>query len=536
MGVLHIRRVRRNRYILTLVIVVLFLLVILYLSHNTGEVANHTHLIPADHEQHNAPHVQPPVQKKSTLVTIKDYLKNFEDDPDTMNKQRRAQVRQAMQHAFSNYEKYAWGMDELAPVSKTAHNWIPGGVGLTIIDAVDTLYIMGLEDEFNHSVEYLVKEFPQLSEIDNYVSLFEITIRMLGGFLSAYDLSGHEIFLTRAKELAERLLPAFGTENGIPHNNVNLKTKDARTLVGCRAISEFGTLTMEFTHLTTLTGLPQYKAAVDRVMQHMERVRKGMRFKGLYPVNFDAYGLKFCDDRITMGALGDSFYEYLHKSWLLSDKKDETSREMFEESVQGIMDHILVTSNKGWRYISEMRGGTLEPKIDHLVCFAAGMFALSNMTNATPNLDPVKYDTLQAGKDFIKSCVESYNTQTGLGPEIYRIGPEGDIIIDEGSKHYILRPETVESLMLLYRVTGDNIYREMGWKIFKSIEENCRVEGGYSGVRDVRTIPPAHDDLQQSFFLAETLKYLYLLFSPNDVIPLDEYVFNTEAHPFRIKR
>ena len=90
--------------------------------------------------------------------------------------------------------------------------------------------------------------------------------------------------------------------------------------------------------------------------------------------------------------------------------------------------------------------------------------------------------------------------------------------------------------MLLYRAIGDDIYREMGWKIFKSIEENCRVESGYSGVPDVRIRPPAHDDTQQSFFLAETLKYLYLLFSPTDVIPLDEYVFNTEAHPFRIKR
>ncbi|KAJ2048968.1 mannosyl-oligosaccharide alpha-1,2-mannosidase [Coemansia sp. S2] len=101
---------------------------------------------------------------------------------------------------------------------------------------------------------------------------------------------------------------------------------------------------------------------------------------------------------------------------------------------------------------------------------------------------------------------------------------------------YILRPETLETLFILYRVTGDPKYQEWGWNIFLAIEKHAKVEAGYAGVQDVysESSTSNHIDAMESFFLAETLKYLYLLFSPTDVISLDEYVFNTEAHPFRI--
>ena len=93
--------------------------------------------------------------------------------------------------------------------------------------------------------------------------------------------------------------------------------------------------------------------------------------------------------------------------------------------------------------------------------------------------------------------------------------------------------ETIESLFVLYRVTGDPVYQEWGWEIFEAIEMHCKTPTAYSGLTDVTKVPPPHSDSMQSFFLAETLKYLYLLFGPTDVIPLDAYVFNTEAHPFR---
>lgn len=105
-------------------------------------------------------------------------------------------------------------------------------------------------------------------------------------------------------------------------------------------------------------------------------------------------------------------------------------------------------------------------------------------------------------------------------------------------------------MFVLWRMTGDAKYREWGWDIFKGFEQSCKTSSGclgvpvsccdsavgdrYSGLTDVTQRPAPTDDMQQSFFIAETLKYAYLLFSAGDVLPLDKYVFNTEAHALKI--
>ena len=105
----------------------------------------------------------------------------------------------------------------------------------------------------------------------------------------------------------------------------------------------------------------------------------------------------------------------------------------------------------------------------------------------------------------------------------------------DNAPYNLLRPETVESLFMLWRATGDRRYREWGWELFQSFERHCRVPGGgYSGVVDVREASPRKNDRQESFWLAETLKYFYLLFSPESALPLDKFVLNTEAHPLKV--
>ena len=128
----------------------------------------------------------------------------------------------------------------------------------------------------------------------------------------------------------------------------------------------------------------------------------------------------------------------------------------------------------------------------------------------------------------------------GLGPEAVRFntydaGTRGDWEVQ--SAKYLLRPETVESLFILWRTTKDAKYRERAWAIFQSIEKHCKTPLAYSGVRDVTKDVGGGanwNDSVQSFFFAETLKYLYLIFSSDSTIPLDKYVFSTEAHPFLI--
>ncbi|MCO5596999.1 hypothetical protein L7F22_051071 [Adiantum nelumboides] len=132
---------------------------------------------------------------------------------------------------------------------------------------------------------------------------------------------------------------------------------------------------------------------------------------------------------------------------------------------------------------------------------------------------------------LVKTCYNFYaSTPTKLAGENYLFREGQDMMV--GTSWNILRPETVESLMYLWRTTGDNVYREWGWNIFMAFEKQSRIESGYVGLRDVNS--GLKDDKMQTFFLAETLKYLYLLFSPSDLIPLNEWVFNTEAHPIRV--
>lgn len=90
--------------------------------------------------------------------------------------------------------------------------------------------------------------------------------------------------------------------------------------------------------------------------------------------------------------------------------------------------------------------------------------------------------------------------------------------------------------MLLLYVIHSFLFDQRSFFLFvQNLEKYCRVDGGYSGIKDVYSVPVQHDDVQQSFFIAETLKYLLLIFSDDSFIPLDQYVFNTEAHPFRIR-
>ncbi|KAF5355355.1 hypothetical protein D9758_006099 [Tetrapyrgos nigripes] len=101
-------------------------------------------------------------------------------------------------------------------------------------------------------------------------------------------------------------------------------------------------------------------------------------------------------------------------------------------------------------------------------------------------------------------------------------------------KKYLLRPETLESLYIMWRVTGDSKWRNRGWRIFEALERHTKTPYGYASLRTTEVVPPSKEDDMPSYFLAETLKYLYLMFTNEDPISLDKWVFNTEAHPFPV--
>jgi len=352
---------------------------------------------------------------------------------------------------------------------------------------------------------------------------------------AAYDLTGDAMYLAKAEDLAKRLAPAFNTPTGIAKTTVNPATGAARNPDWTRKasiLSETGTVQMEYVYLSKKLNNSVYGDRAIKAISTLDAMQKP--HDGLYPVFIDPERATFSQDLVTLGALGDSFYEYLLKMWILTGKTDERFQRMYMSTARAIQKHLIkYSSPSGLMYIAEMHSGGIMDKMDHLVCFAGGMFALGAHHKVMGDDEGTQKEHMRIGKEITRTCHEMYARQnSGLAPELVKFFPGSDF--HPGASHYILRPETVESYFVLYRLTGDSIYQDWGWEAFQAMERHCRHQDGYSGVQDVTQFNPQHDDLQQSFFMAETLKYLYLLFSPQDHISLDHYVFTTEAHPLSI--
>ncbi|KAG0461666.1 hypothetical protein HPP92_021963 [Vanilla planifolia] len=445
---------------------------------------------------------------------------------DLINNERREKVKEAMLHAWKSYRTHAWGHDELQPQTKSGVNNF-GGLGATLIDSLDTLFIMGLEDEFRNAREWVanVLDFNK----DYEASVFETNIRILGGLLSAYDLSGDEIFLEKAKDIGNRLLPAWDTPSGIPYNSINLARGNPHNFGwtgGDSILADSGTEQLEFIALSQRTGDPKYQLKVENVITQL---RKTFPSDGLLPIYINPHTGSSSYSTVTFGAMGDSFYEYLLKVWIQGNRTEAVKhyREMWEASMEGLESLVRKTTPSSFSYLCEKHGDSLSDKMDELACFVPGMLALG-----ASGYGPEKaHKVLSLAKELAWTCYNFYqSTPTKLAGENYYFHPGQDMSV--GTSWNILRPETIESLMYLWRITGNKTYQDWGWNIFQAFEKNSRIDSGYVGLKDVTT--GTKDNTMQSFFLAETLKYLYLLFSPPSVISLDEWVFNTEAHPLRI--
>jgi len=446
-------------------------------------------------------------------------------------------VETMFQTAFNDYKTHCWGKDEIWPVKQRCHNWV--SLGLTIVDNLDALHLLGMIDEFNEAREW-VDENLRFDE-DRFVSFFETIIRVLGGLLSAYDMSNDQMFLDKAVELADKLMPAFDSPTGIPYGQINLRTGKKRNpgwTGGSTLLAEVGTIQMEFWFLSNRTGDSKYFEKAQHVIdlldfEHPSQNLPPLHFPGLYPVYIDPKTLKSKTSHITWGGLGDSFYEYLLKMWILTGKSHEQYRRMYVTSVKGMLENLWKTVG-GYSYISEWRKGAGNVnKMDHLACFAGGLLALGVKEGAVHGEEAALH--LRRARELAFTCHSMYSTmKSGLSPDSVKF-EKGQMILADN--FYLLRPETVETFYILYQVTKDDMYRKWGWEIYQRIVQHCRVKGwGFAPVKNVDRHKPKIDaeGKMQSFLLAETFKYLWLLFNDDEVLPLNRFVFNTEAHPLSV--
>ena len=443
---------------------------------------------------------------------------------DALSRTRREYVRSCFKRTWSAYRKYAWGKDELRPISNTSHDWLK--LAATMIDSLDNLWIFGMKREFAEAQAFVSRmTFNHATGI----SMFETVIRIVGGLLSAFELSKERVFLAKAKECADLMMYAFEhNHRGLPCSTVSL---DGRKLCSMPmwaghavVLAEFGTIQLEFKYLAHHTGERKYWDAAERIMEHLQTVDKPQH---LFPIFMNPNSGKWTSQKVSFGALGDSFYEYLIKQWLITNKKVPYLRELFDETMLG-MARLLVqrSSPSGLIYIAEWSYAGVSHKMDHLACFAGAMLAIGAQ-------DGGKYDAqYMALADGIgHTCYEMYaSTKTGLASEMVFFVPGHDMVQGRATFN-IGRPEAVETLYVLWYYTRDPKWRDMAWDIFSSFERYAGTSSGWAALPNVDQTNRRLEDKMESFVLAETMKYLFLIFDNDETITLDKYVFNTEAHP-----
>src|SRR5213082_2185454 len=246
-------------------------------------------------------------------------------------RQLAARVRTEFLHAWNSYERYAWGHDALRPLSKAAHDWYGESLLMTPVDALDTLLLMHLDVEAGKARSLIVNNLS--FDRDIYVKNFEITIRLLGGLLSSYQLTGDKHLLNLAEDLGSRLLPVFNSPTGLPYVYVNLHTGQVRDAVTNPA--ETGTLLLEFGTLSKLTGRPVFYEKAKRALVETFKRRSPLGLVG-ESINVDTGAWTNADSHISGGI--DSYYEYLWKCWLLFGDRD--CRTVWEASISAVNKYL----------------------------------------------------------------------------------------------------------------------------------------------------------------------------------------------------
>jgi mannosidase alpha-like ER degradation enhancer 2 len=415
-----------------------------------------------------------------------------------------ARVRAEMLHAWHGYERYAWGHDELKPVSKTARDWYAESLLMTPVDALDTLLLMGLTEEAAKAKALIVERLS--FDKDLSVKNFEITIRMLGGLLAGYQMTGDARLLRLAEDLGRRLLPAFASPTGMPYTFVNLKTGKTR---GPRSNpAEIGTLLLEFGTLARATGKQVFYDKAKNALVQLYRRRSRL---GLPGEEIDVETGEWTSRASHVGGGIDSYYEYLLKSARLFGDAD--CARMWRDSRRALNRYLADDGPAGLWYgqVDMATGKRTATEFGALHAFLPGVLALGGDLDRARRLEA--------------SCLRMWQLH-GIEPEI--LDYKKMEVVAPG---YPLRPEIVESAWYLRRLTGDPRYLEMGRTFFAGLLAHCRTDAGFTVLASILT--KEKGDLMPSYFLAETLKYLYLIFAPDQALDFDGVVFNTEAHPLR---
>ena len=420
-----------------------------------------------------------------------------------------ADVRAEFKWAWDHYVDRAWGKDEINPVSGTAQSFFIEGhdLGLSLVEALDTLWLMELDAEFQAGVDWVKTSLD--FDVDAFAQTFETNIRLVGGLLSAHLASGDPVLLAKAKDLADRLMKAFeASPHGLPYRYVNLRTgavRDPET-----NLAEIGTYAAEFGVLGELTGDDRYYAAAKRAMKHALDRRSDL---GLMAANIHAETGEFTSRNASIDVYADSFYEYLWDSWELFG--DREMKGWAEECLGAMVRH------QGRRY----RGELWFPMVD----YGTGEVTGTSQTVLGGYLAGLlgQAGSKAEGDDFLASYTAMQDR--------YTIIPES-IDVTTGQPRGVrtgLRPEFADACLNLWLGDRDDRYRALAATHWRNMKATSKAAYGYTALADITTRPMTQGDNCPGYWWSEQMKYYWLMFAQPQRVDLDRLVLSTEANLLR---
>ena len=457
---------------------------------------------------------------------------------------RRQEVKKVFEKCWASYKREAWLKDDLMPISG-GHKDQFSGWAATLVDSLDTLWIMGLRKEFDEAVEAVAQiDFGESTNM--MINIFETNIRYLGGLMAAYDLSGRKILLEKAIELGNLIYIGFNTKNGMPVDSINFdkaKTGEAQSVEQRVVSASPGTLSLEMTRLSQLTGDPKYFNAISKVMDVFYQSQNNSQLPGMWPMYVSMRHLDLTSETaFTLGGCADSLYEYLPKMHALlggQEAKYVTMSKAFMETADKYLffrpmlpdgDDILISGNVN---VLDTADPSLDPESEHLACFVGGLFAMAGRLFKEER-------SVETGEKLTKGCVYAYRAfPSGIGPERFNMAacesrldcqwneekwneekakrPEWKEHLPKGfttakDPRYLLRPEAIESVFVLWRITGKEEYREAAWEMFMAVSNASATDIANAEVLDV-TLSDKQLPLQNHMEVS-------LLFSIDEVIAL----------------
>jgi mannosyl-oligosaccharide alpha-1,2-mannosidase len=398
------------------------------------------------------------------------------------------EIRDEFVHSWEGYKQAAWGYDEVRPVSGTRNDFFADGhsFGLSIVEALDTLWLMELDDDVRLGADWIEAHLDPAADAD--VQVFEAVIRLVGGLLAGHLCTGRQALLDRCRELADRLLPAFTrSPTGMPYRYVNLRTGAVSGTTS--PLAEIGSNILEFGLLSQLTGDQKYWDAAKRAMRAVVQRRSGIDLLGT-SLHIETGRWKDTTSCAPNPPV-DSFYEYLWAGAELFG--DGELRDWYRLLTDAVARRQL--EQRGgfawYRQVDYASGRTVGREASELGSFYAGLL----------------------GKGGDLTAARGYYATWTMILDNNAVVPEA---IDYGAASVVsgrndLRPEYVNSSFDLWRLTGETFFKETAYRYFQGLRDNLRVPGGYTVADEVS--PVRRGDLTPGYWFAENPKYLYLMFA-----------------------